>query len=467
MNPSEAAAKLCKIYEEIVRAYSEIKGGNEDWINEAGIRGNDAHYANFGGVPLDNLSQLYPYPEKPNLKQSQSLVESESSDLLTDLEEDGDVTQLEESSRIYDETTQLESSRRNSTINALITSIPSSQLIFEETQLICCDRLIINTQELEKLAAINDSIDKELAELEMKLATTREEKEEIDTIVDTRENVDSENNASVNKNKCELPLLAVPITKQTTRTRIIQSSKTRNNSKLKDPVKKKIKKEESNGSCDDPTFDPASSIRTTVKITGITTTGVKDEKSQIQLAKFSDKFNYPILPDFQGFGEVSHVLIPTGPGLIVKKRTMKYFEAILLKKEIISLDWISTCLKSDKLSSPTPFKIKGDEIGIKQGESSKKFSDKIFSNYKFYLYGEFSQPPRDQLERLINATQTCILSNVQELSRGTVILADPSAQFTFEKDAQIIKKYPIVGTAWFLDSISCGRALEFHGYFIL
>ena len=43
-----AAAKLCKIYEEIVRTYSEINGGNDDWINETGVRGNEAEVTTVG-----------------------------------------------------------------------------------------------------------------------------------------------------------------------------------------------------------------------------------------------------------------------------------------------------------------------------------------------------------------------------------------------------------------------------------
>lgn len=146
LNPSAAASKLCAIYEDIVRAYSEINGGNEDWIHEAGIRGNDAYYTG-GGVPLDNLSQLYPYPEKPKstggLENISESADTElDSDLLTDFE--GDDTQLEEgTSKIYDETTQ-----PMNTTEYKPSSQPSSPLIYslEETQL-SCDRLIINTQE--------------------------------------------------------------------------------------------------------------------------------------------------------------------------------------------------------------------------------------------------------------------------------------------------------------------------------
>ena len=150
---------------------------------------------------------------------------------------------------------------------------------------------------------------------------------------------------------------------------------------------------------------------------------------------------------------------------------MKYFEALILKKEIISFDWIECCLKAGKLLSSTAFKIKGDEIGLKHGKSSNREADfdysKIFSSHKLYLYGEFSQPPRDQLELLIKSSTATLLENVSELSRGSIILADPSSQFTFEKDAEIIKKYPIVSPGWVLDSISCGKALDFHGYLIL
>ena len=83
------------------------------------------------------------------------------------------------------------------------------------------------------------------------------------------------------------------------------------------------------------------------------------------------------------------------------------------------------------------------------------------------MYGEFSQPPRDQLKELIKASKAVLIEDVKEISRGTIVLADPTSQFIFEKDAEIIKKHPIVSPRWFLDSISCGKALDFHGYLIL
>lgn len=484
LNPSAAAAKLCSIYEEIVRAYSESNGGNEDWIHEAGIRGNDAYYTG-GGVPLDNLSQLYPYPEKPTANVSgltnisETDCDSQSSDLFTDLEDqnyDDDSTQLinEGTSKIYDETTQPIQNN---------TDLPSSPLIYSEETQLTCDRLIINTQELEKLAAMNDSIDKELAELEKKLA------EKNDNLNILKENYLD----GTNDNKCKQTALqnkqearvVKPTLKVKTKT---YSSKSKTKTQEAQSVQTKKQKLSTDS---DEVFSPKvlkkltdhkteifpSNVKSKkhdkqdkMDLKGLTTTGIKDEKSLVQLTKFSDKFICPILPDLQSqTTEVSHLLVSTTPNFIVKKRTMKYFEALLLKKEIISFDWIEACLKAGKLLSSTAFKIKGDEIGLKQGKREKNETDysKIFSSHKFYLYGEFSQPPRDQLEHLIKSSTATIHENVQELSRGSIVLADPSSQFTFEKDAEIIKKYPIVSPSWFLDSISCGKALDFHGYLIL
>lgn len=470
LNPSAAASKLCAIYEDIVRAYSEINGGNEDWIHEAGIRGSDAYYTG-GGAPLENLSQLYPYPEKPKPSSASGLenisesadteLDSDSSDLLTDLEDDA--TQLEEgTSKIYDETTQ--------PMTKTEPSQPSSPLIYslEETQL-SCDRLIINTQELEKLAAINDSIDKELAELEKKL--TLKEKE----IMTSNDETLKENKESVITRDFAKTEMKEETQKKKMKEKRIKVVNNSEKTKPATSTKTGAKKSKLSTEVEDEIFDPKSALKKqkttkdevdSVTLKGLTTTGIKDEKLLIQLTKFSDKFNCPILPDFDA--QVSHLLVPTGPNLIVKKRTMKYFEALLLGMEIISFEWIEACLKAGKLLSSSAYKIIGDEIGLKQAKKrSETDYSKVFSSHKFYLYGEFSQPPRDQLEKLIKASNSILIENANEISRGTIVLADPTSQFTFEKDAEIIKKHPIVSPGWFLDSISCGKALDFHGYLIL
>jgi hypothetical protein len=503
LNPSAEASKLCLIYEEIVREYSEINGGNDDWIHEAGIRGNDAYYTG-GGVPLDNLSQLYPYPEKPSTSTRSGLTnisetecDSQSSDLFPDLEDGNDenTTQLieEEKSKIYDQT-----AKPIPEIDSKLSSLPSSPLIYSEETQLTCDRLIINTQELEKLAAMNESIDKELAELEKRLAGKGDFVEEVkDSEIAALQGGggDIKENKDIQKQKLAKYSpsfkVKVKVNSSKSKTREIKSEaqakeiqiRKRKLSPESDEVfsPKALKKLSVDHKPDMVSVDHKPNMVSVHKlelqsemISGLTTTGIKDENALIQLTKFSDKFDYPILPDFHSEeAQVTHLLVPTtGPSFILKKRTMKYFEALLLKKEIISFDWIEACLKAEKLLSSTAFKIKGDEVGFKQGKGgSKRVEDvnysKIFSSYKFHLYGDFSQPPRDQLEHLIKSSKAIIFDNVQELSRGSIVLADPSSQFTFEKDAEIIKKYPIVSPAWFLDSISCGKALDFHGYLIL
>ena len=536
LNPCAAASKLCSIYEEIVRSYSEMMGGDEDWINEAGIRGNDAYYTG-GGVPLDNLSQLYPYPEKPGNKLqelgsiAEDNCESQSSDLfhdLTDLEdEEANTNKLQldgnETSRIYDETTQLDQDLTQLTYARLAAgTLPSSPLIYtvEETQL-NCDRITINTQEWEKLEAINESIDRELEELEKKLATSVNNriveglnKENSKHIVNTENIKIPESKTSkviipksskvIGTVKSEpIPILDIKAVKKNINyTEVVpeqpkkikpvrtvskavtellehttEDQKNKNTPRITvtptvkpetplslDNFTTKIKV--ASGKTKKPkldTSDSSNSILNTVPIS-FSTTAIKDEKSLIQLTKFSDKFDFQILPDLQF---TDFLIITTGPGFIVKKRTMKYFEALILKKEVISFDWIGACLKAGKILSTTAYQIKGDEIGVQQKQ--KKCSDysKLFSVYKIYMYGCFSQPPRDQLEKLIRLANCPIVENVSDLTRGSVVLADPSSQFTFEKDAQVIKKYPIVSPNWVLDSISVGEALDFHEYLIL
>lgn len=384
LNASSAASKLCKIYEQIVRSYSEMNGGDEDWIHESGIRGNDAYYTG-GGVPLDNLSQLYPYPEKANEKSQSKLgkiseieCESDSSDLFenfndneNEIDRDCDLeTQLDdyETSRIYDETSQLTNSKTK-TAKATTTpseseikreyppSLPSSPLIYaqtEETQLLTCDKLLnINTQELEKLSAINDSIDKELAELEKKLAAASKPETKNDDAVNEKEN-----NITTN--------LVIEDERKVGRLKVYSSSKSKLNLSKKGKLAGGPVAEEE---CE--RIDP-------LKLNSITTTGIKDEESLLQLTKFSDKFNCKIFSDFQF---ASTLIIPTNPkNLIVKRRTMKYFEALILGKEIFSFDWVSACLKANKMISPLDFKIKGDEIGLGSGRSRNRNRNRKGSN---------------------------------------------------------------------------------------
>ena len=524
LNTSAKASKLCTIYEEIVRSYSEINGGNEDWMHEAGIRGNDAYYTG-GGVALDNLTQLYPYAEKPKPKPSKSssqtfnIIETEGEDV----EEDDDIdidTQLQlpqennEISRIFDETTQLEdyessiSSSNDDNDDKVVDDLfSSSPLIYNEpdqdTQITGNDRLIINTQELEKLAAINDSIDRELAELEMKLAENgNNTKNDYENKEDMNNNNNDVNNYKIKNKKKHKSLnvsdkekmsLNADFNLKTDKNESIKSKASSiTSSASSKPIGVKVKvysnkkndnfatkrPEKSMPIAEDSSFGVEDYDRSGLK--AITTTAVKDENSLLLLTNWSDLFNIQIHPNLNSTTGVTHLIIPTGPDLIVKKRTIKYFEALLLGNvQIISFQWIEACLnnlnlkqkrkqKEPQLVDPRAFRIKGDEIGLSRTTiATTRDLSNLFSSLKFYFYGNFIQPPRDQLEKLIKASNSKILNDTKELTRGAIVLADPISQFTFEQDAETIRKYPIVSPNWLLDSISCGAILDFHGYLVL
>lgn len=507
LNLSAEASKLCTIYEEIVRSYSEMNGGNEDWMHEAGIRGNDAYYTG-GGVALENLTQLYPYAEKPKPKPKISKSSSSSHTtkthkrniniIETEDEDDDIVTQLQlsqennEISRVYDETTQVEghgtsisSSNDDDDDGTVVDEMfSSSPLIYNEpdqdTQMTGNDRLIINTQELEKLAAINDSIDRELAELEMKLAeNTNNTKNDYENEDEINSNEVNDNDYKI-KNKKEDKYLNI-IEKENMSSNVDFNLKTDKNESIKSKtlsiITKRTKTTKLN--LEDSSFDVDEYDRSGLK--AITTTAIKDENSLLLLTNWCDIFNIQIHPNLNSTG-VTHLIIPTGPDLIVKKRTIKYFEALLLDKiQIISFQWIEACLKNlnlkqkqkqkqkeHQLLDPKTFIIKGDEIGLTSRTTiATRDLSNLFSSVKFYFYGNFSQPPRDQLEKLIIASNSKILKSTKELTRGAIVLADPTSQFTFEQDAETIRKYPIVSPNWILDSISCGAVLDFHGYLVL
>jgi len=450
LNPSSAASRLCQIYEQIVRTYSEdLNDGNEDWIHEVDIKGRDSYYTG-GGVPLDNLSQLYPYPEKPKASKS-----SNSELSLCTVREDND---SEDATQLIDMEPEnyTEANTNQHFHEATADVVPSSPLIYggeAETQLLFTDKLMINTQDLDKLSAINESIDRELAELDKKL------EEKCQGLDDNKENLKVEPQPD-KSSKVKVALQTKPKI-SSVKARVVTLTKNAEDKKPEVSIKVVRKRAKT---IEDKPSSVDSLDQLIVK--GISTTAVKDEKSIIELTTFSDKFGISIQSeDLQQTG--CPLVIPTSSGLVVKKRTMKYFEALILGIEIISFDWIRESLKANRLLPRSSFMICGDEIGLNSKIKSTKTRKGMFSSLKFYFYGNFDQPPREQLEKLLISADAVILTEVTELTRSSIVLVDPSSQFTFETDARIIKKSPIVGPNWVMDSISCGRVLDFHGYLII
>ncbi len=212
---------------------------------------------------------------------------------------------------------------------------------------------------------------------------------------------------------------------------------------------------------------PAKSVENFI----VSTSGIKND-GLVQLAKWSDQFKILVLPELAGSNTL---ILATDAQFVVTKRTMKYFEALLQpeKYKLVSSLWIEACLKAKKLFSHDAFGVKGDQMSIKQRRGNKTTSIKtLFASHRFYFYGTFNQPPPDQLAELIELTGSEVIREVDELpsvakSYKCMVLVDASNQVDYERDAEIIRRFPILSATWLLDCFSCQRVLDYKEYLLL
>lgn len=417
LNPSESAARLSALYENIVNEYADAVGDEKDEKNP------ESNYAGTS-IPLENLSQLYPYPEKPN-------------------------------------------------------ESPSSPFLHLQSESQLSER--VDTQEFNRLLEMNESIAAELAELDRKLAdkpdlgfNTLAALEEIefpstpDDFTLEIENIEPKPKRSkistTSKNRA-------PVKREA---KAISRVKTIKSEAVSTPVKQLV----------EVSITPikpiklAKSKKPTTPVTPksinsivVSTSGLKDA-SLITLTKWSDQFNIKVLPELDG---CNTLIVATDDQLIVQKRTMKYFEALLVpeKVSLISFKWIEACLKSKKLVPSEPFRIKGDQVSKKRKQSPSSQPHSLFASHRFYLYGSaFCQPPPDQLDALIKLAGSEVIYDIEQLptlakSYKCMILVDASNQTDYETDAETIKRFPILSATWILDCISCQRVLDYKDYLLL
>jgi hypothetical protein len=547
-----------------------LKGADrEDWLVDAGMRGNDAYYekAGYKGVPLENLSQLHPYPDKP-VQQSDSLIRADAT--LTQLlptvdEDDGDddddgmETQLNgpspnrhlsldpsSSSTLCSSPFLPENREKDATAIANTSSMRSPlrdnhlQLSFLGSSF-ASQMTLANTQELQRLKSLDDALSKELADIDRQLAVEsaaqdqQRRKEEPDTLALLDEiefpstpdflksvlktvqqcwsggkqlqlqlqlNTDLSSAASrpsIGTRRClvrafpeKTPVPDLRICSDGSKRPIRSDACSTPVPKEKNTRKINVKPSTSRTK----TTKPGMSTPTLT----ITTTSINGDRL-VQLTRWSDKFSIAVHPQFIP-GAVNLLVLPTNAGLMVQKRTMKYFEALLYPEtcRVVSFDWMVACLSAGRVVDVERFVVKGDAHGYRPAPSrTDSVMQTLFASHRFYLYGQFMQPPADQLLHLLQAAGAQIIGSVEELARErsgkrrqgsqsmsmsysnssftegsgssngatVLVLCDGSVQTTFEEDAQLIRKFPIVGPLWVMNCISAGRLIDRRPYLVL
>ena len=198
-----------------------------------------------------------------------------------------------------------------------------------------------------------------------------------------------------------------------------------------------------------------------------TTSFIKRDQHE-KIATFADKLQ---LQYCDCVTEDCFVVMPE-TGMIVK-RSFKYMLAVLLGVPVLSSRYVDDCLSASCLLDHTAYIVLGDEcesdgIVMRSLHSHNLSEPGLFAGLKFYLYGDFDRPGRNELESLIDTGQGFLAKDVNKLPKGTIILCDPSVTGVFEKDAGVLAKFrPIISIVWLMDCISCYALLDQHPYIVL
>lgn len=486
LSQASEISRLCLLYNQLVTTFAEIKDKDENWLLEAGLRRSDEYYrgAGYDGVPCNNLSQLYPHPEKPKMTNCPTRADEMPGTCCDDL-----ATQLIAS----------ESSRNQVTSSPFLVepksnhakAMPSSATLLTKSALLLASfnsqstTAAVNTQELHQLKELDDKLNLELMEIERQIAVADAAKEQCFTA-----NYDQPSTLAI-LDGLELPSTpdisfdhidsilveqnpATPVPKKMRTVAVSTPAPQEKKRAIVKSGKNKAVKER---------------LQIAQERIVLTTTLLNDDRI-IELTKWVDLFGATVLPEFTP-DSVTHLVLPTTPAMGVSKRTIKYFEALQHPDtcKIISYDWIVACNKSGKLLSEDRFLVKSDEHGYRQAANrTNQTMQHLFASYRFYLYGEFVQPPVNQLRKLVCISGGTIVDNVEEISaekyarkrpssqtsnssveaHGPIlILCDANFQTTFEKDAHIIRRYPIISPSWIMDCISAGKVIDREKYFVL
>lgn len=169
---------------------------------------------------------------------------------------------------------------------------------------------------------------------------------------------------------------------------------------------------------------------------------------------------------------VTHVIAKTtaeSPKIAI--RSMKTMQAIVDGRWLLPVSWIDACATSAAVLREELFELEGDQYSDDEGPRRSRMShrnneSKLFDGYRFYLFGTFGTPTRQDLETLLVAAGAQVIPTVEELARckgsdsDVVVLGDPNELYNLEKDQGIIERFTFLQTEWIYSSISAFELLE-------
>ena len=152
-------------------------------------------------------------------------------------------------------------------------------------------------------------------------------------------------------------------------------------------------------------------------------------------------------------------------------RTLKFLQAIINRKWIISINWIKECLNKNVLIQPNNYEVL-DTNGESGPFRSRNFpkSEKLFEGYELALQGFFNAIPKDDLIGLLKTEGAQVARSVHSLSfrkKSLIIMEDgcltPGSKKDAERNFQALK-VPTLSTDWTLDSISSFQIMPISNY---
>jgi len=208
-------------------------------------------------------------------------------------------------------------------------------------------------------------------------------------------------------------------------------------------------------------------------------TGLKSQMlSYIQMLveKLGGKFsNYD--------GEVTHLV-----GLVDEKgcikRTTKYCQAVLAGAWVISFDWIMKSFSAMRWVDEDEFEVKGD-LQPQNAPQRARLSlagggQRLFKGYKFYLWGKFESPSKEEVSAIVFTGYGQVLPSLPLAPRSTtamlstealhsVILGHPtySHDDNATRDVFFRTGRQPVSIYWLLDSLTHYSMLPLENYYLL
>lgn len=152
------------------------------------------------------------------------------------------------------------------------------------------------------------------------------------------------------------------------------------------------------------------------------------------------------------------------------RRTMKTMMAMLMGCWILPMTWVHACLEQGRLVDEESFEQQCGEGVLRCRQSHKLNEPPLLHGYSVYLYGDFGEPSRDEVVRLLRLAGAVLIPTVKQLKRkeSVIVLCDPVIQHSFEKDAGILVHFrPLLATTWLLECISTYSIVDYDAHIVI